>query len=202
MIIYFFAVDLQVGWATLNRAFSFKGNSLIKHVICELENICGRIILAVKYRWQEKSIRRILADSDGNLIFSYDSSIDSLLGGVLGGLKYVDERYVFVTGADMPLIKSITVSLIMNRLFRGGVDAVVSKWSNGYLEPLHSGFSAFSLRRVLEGLDGGSISFRRVIGMLGSVLYVSCEKLVEMAGCNIFFNVNSPSNLQILNVFS
>jgi len=167
-----------------------------------LENICGRIILAVKYRWQEKSIRRILADSDGNLIFSYDSSIDSLLGGVLGGLKYVDERYVFVTGADMPLIKSITVSLIMNRLFRGGVDAVVSKWSNGYLEPLHSGFSTFSLRRVLEGLDGGSISFRRVIGMLGSVLYVSCEKLVEMAGYNIFFNVNSPSNLQILNVFS
>jgi len=60
-----------------------------------LENICGRIILAVKYRWQEKSIRRILADSDGNLIFSYDSSIDGLLGGVLGGLKYVDERYVF-----------------------------------------------------------------------------------------------------------
>jgi len=38
--------------------------------------------------------------------------------------------------------------------------------------------------------------------MLGSVLYVSCEKLVEMAGCNIFFNVNSPSDLQILIVFS
>jgi len=102
----------------------------------------------------------------------------------------------------MPLIKSITVSLIMNRLLRGGVDAVVSKWSNGCLEPLHSGFSAFSLRRVLEGLVVEASRFRRVIGMLGSVLYVSCEKLVEMAGCNIFFNVNSPSDLQILIVFS
>jgi|Deesub1362B_J571_1020462.scaffolds.fasta_scaffold00110_25 molybdopterin-guanine dinucleotide biosynthesis protein A len=160
------------------------GKTLIQYVVERLSFLDElRIALRRDQRIKE----------DLRVPLSFDSGMMGPLEGMRSGLREMRSDYIFVTACDMPMIRRDAVEKLFS--LSRGYDAVIPKWSSGYLEPLHGIYRKDAMLIASEdALKNGERRISSAILRLSKVLYFPAEDLPK----ETFFNVNSEEDLRKL----
>ncbi|MGC8812640.1 MAG: molybdenum cofactor guanylyltransferase, partial [Candidatus Aenigmatarchaeota archaeon] len=90
-----------------------KDKPLVKHIFDNLEKIFSDVVIVVKNENERRKIEEIIRNCkiavDKNKIFSP-------IAGILEGLKFLKNDFVFVVACDMPFIKEKTVKELLLRI--------------------------------------------------------------------------------------
>ena len=117
------------------------------------------------------------------------------LAGIEAGLAAAARPLVFVAAGDLPFLPEALVGDILERLERGGADAVVPR-HRGVDHPLCAAYGRPLLPRVRAALDDGVRSVRVFLRGLDRVEYVEGD-LRRFGDPDLFLmNVNTPEDLE------
>jgi molybdopterin-guanine dinucleotide biosynthesis protein A len=114
------------------------GEPLIAVIIKRLEKAVDNIIISVRDRAQGKLLDSRLSGLVKNTYrFAYDAYKETgPLAGILSGLNVCEDEYCFVAACDMPFINEKVVKMLFKKSEH--YDAVIPRWDDGFLEPLHA----------------------------------------------------------------
>lgn len=117
------------------------------------------------------------------------------LGGIHAGLKSCNGDLIFITACDMPCIHPEVVSRLFNSI--DGYDAVIPKWNEKMIEPLHAVYRKQALNDYLK--EQKSLSLRALINEIYA-LFVDTESFRDVdPALETFMNINSLEELEYLN---
>ena len=127
------------------------------------------------------STTRVLSD--------YHTEVGPMMG-IYSGLKQTSYDYVLVLPCDAPFINIELLRYLLS--IAEGNDAVIPRWDNGFVEPLHSVYrSDSSLEAIEEALENGEKSVLDLIKRLKRIRYVSVDDLREFdPDLSTFKNIN------------
>jgi molybdopterin-guanine dinucleotide biosynthesis protein A len=173
----------------------FGDGVLIENTLKILDAVSDEVIISLRDKSQVEYFapyiqgRKIVTDTIINA---------GPLVGILDGFMEATGDYIFVVACDMPFIDSG----IINRLFEIAVghDAVIPISPRGKKEPLHSVYCRKSLIPLISGSikQGDRFVMAPVLG-LDDVVYVEMNELEQNGGRDIFANINSPEDMEMLN---
>ncbi len=115
--------------------------------------------------------------------------------GIQGALLHARHPRVFVVGSDMPNVDPRLPAILARH---EGVDAVVPRWANGWVEPLCAIYSRTALPVIVDQLAEGRYKLSHLHEALGSVAYVEVEPLMDAGALDpdCFMNINSREELE------
>jgi molybdopterin-guanine dinucleotide biosynthesis protein A len=115
--------------------------------------------------------------------------------GIYSGMKVLSSSHVVVLPCDSPLINIELMQYLIKKTIN--YDALIPKWPNGFIEPLHSIYKVAScLEAIKLTLEQGEKSLKKMINRLKKVKYVSTDELkVFDRDLRTFYNINSQDDL-------
>lgn len=177
-----------------NKALVTLGDKpLLQHTIDKVFDLTHEVIVVIpkndelkKYSSFLPSRVNILKDAKGEL---------GPLEGMLIGMRSLHVEYTLVLPCDSPFIKLEILYYLLQ--MAQGEDAIVPKWPNGYIEPLHAVY------KVKSAILATEIAIRRketsvfdMVRLLDKVVYVNTDKLSKLdSELLTFFNVNTKKDL-------
>ncbi|MEM2466600.1 MAG: molybdenum cofactor guanylyltransferase [Candidatus Bathyarchaeia archaeon] len=170
------------------------GKPLIMHVLCVLDNIAEEKIVVVSSKEQAEKMEEVLGP---NVKIAVDQNgLQSPLVGALTGFKEARGEYALLLPCDTPLVSREILALILELCV--GKNAVIPRWPNGYIEPLHA---AYRVQPALEAsettLKEGKLNLRSMVERLRNIRYISTLVFQQFdPQLKMFFNVNTPLDLK------
>lgn len=169
---------------------------LILHAIDNLSNVADEIIIAARDEEQGKQIR---ARIPPEIIVVYDS-LEGFgpLAGILSGLERASSPYSLVIGCDMPFVNERVVALLFEVAERGMYNAVVPRWENGMLEPLHAVYKREPMVAAIRAaVKQGDKMIGNVLAHLDKVRFIEVHTLRAIdLDLRTFRNINTPEELE------
>lgn len=171
--------SIRFGDADTNKAVAtLKSRTLLGRVVDRLTPVTDRPpVVAVHTSVQRATYGQLLADRE--VAFASDSpAFEGPIAGLFGGLDAIETPWVFCCGCDMPLLSSIAVDWLVERLadFRtapaSDPDVLAVRHPDGTIDPLHALYrtaAVDSARDQLSETDG----LRALIDQLESVVTLS-----------------------------
>ena len=175
---------------------TLNNKSLILHVIDNLSGVADEIIVAARDEQQGEQIRDKMPDK---ILFVFDSLRGfGPLAGVLAGLERASFPYSLVIGCDMPFVNESVVEFLFEVAERGNYDAVVPRWENGMLEPLHAVYKKEPTLRAIEGaIKQDDKRIFTVLAQLKDVNFLPVNRLKGIdPSLNTFTNINTAEDLK------
>jgi molybdopterin-guanine dinucleotide biosynthesis protein A len=127
----------------------------------------------------------------------YEVVVDELMVGPIGGIyTALSLGDAFIVAGDMPLLVPEFVDFIIERFEEAKKPSCVPRWSNGYLEPLHTAYSSSFRDFLEERIEAGNYAINQAIRE-NDACYIEIEKLPE-GWRESFFNVNTREDLRRL----
>jgi molybdopterin-guanine dinucleotide biosynthesis protein A len=116
--------------------------------------------------------------------------------GALTGFEAAHWKYALLVPFDMPFISGEVVSLLFELCM--GKAAVIPRWPNGQIEPLHAVYQTkVALDAAKIAVGEGELNMRAMIGKMRGVRYVSTLVIQQLdPDLRTFFNVNTPLDLR------
>jgi len=164
------------------------GKSLIERVIERLEPITNQFLIVTSREQSE---------------FPTSNEIEVLtdiypergpLGGIYTGLLASRSSRSIAVACDMPFLNNELLSYMIDLL--QDFDAVVPRWQNGMLEPLHAVYAKSCLDTMKTRLENERLGIHRFLNEI-NVRYIEEEECrqfdLELLS---FFNINRPSDLK------
>ncbi|MEM3565747.1 MAG: molybdenum cofactor guanylyltransferase [Candidatus Bathyarchaeia archaeon] len=170
------------------------GKPLIMHVLDALDNIVEEKIVVVSSTEQAKKMAKTLTPDVKVAVDQCE--LQSPLIGALTGFKEARGEYALLLPCDTPLVSREILALILELCM--GKNAVIPRWPNGYIEPLHA---AYRVKPALEAaetiLKEGKWDLRSMVARLRNIRYVSTLIFQQFdPQLKMFFNVNTPLDLK------
>jgi len=168
---------------------------LIQHAIDNVSGLADEIIIAARDEQQGEQIRAIVSDKI-NLAFDSLNGFGPL-AGFLSGLEQASFAYSLVIGCDMPFVNKSVVKLLFE-IASTGYDAVVPRWENGMLEPLHAVYRRESmLAAIRDTVKRGDGKIYHAISQLKDVCFLPVNRIREIdPELKTFRNINTPFELK------
>ena len=169
------------------------GKPLIRRVVDAVAGLVDEVVVVTN---SEERIARYAEVMGGGVRFVVDvCEARSPLIGALSGFGAARGEYSLLLPFDTPFVSGAVVSLLFELC--EGRAAVIPRWPNGYIEPLHA---VYQTRLALEAAEGavaeGRLQVRALIERLRGVRYVSTMVVQQLdPGLLTFFNVNTPADL-------
>lgn len=168
---------------------------LISHVIERIKNLVDEIVICVKSSNQQSHYAPVIPEGS-RIIVDLEGFPECPLTGAMTGLSNSRGEYSIILPCDTPFISRRVVDLMFE--IAVGVDAVVPRWPDGRIEPLHA---VYKTRRALdsarEALSRGELRMESMIHRLRMVRYLSTIVIKEIDPKLLtFFNVNTPLDLR------
>jgi len=167
----------------------------IGYVMDNVSEVVDEVVVVARDVAQGKKIRSAL----GNINLAYDSIIGyGPVAGILAGLRSTRAEYAIALACDMPLVNPDVVNLLFS--LARGYDAVVPKWPDGNLEPLHAVYNRSRMAKACEeAIQLGERIILAPLRALPRIRYVSTEELKEIdPELRTFTNVNTPDDLEAI----
>lgn len=120
----------------------------------------------------------------------------SPLIGALAGFENASGDYSLLLPCDTPFVSRELLMLLFDLCV--GVDAVIPRWPNDHIEPLHAAYRTKSaLYATKLTLSDSRMDMRSMISLLKTVRYVSTSAFKQIdPHLNTFFNVNTRLDLR------
>lgn len=167
---------------------------LIQHAIDKISAVADEIIVAARDKKQGEQIENKISNK---IILVFDSWKDfGPLAGFLSGLGRASFSYSFVIGCDMPFVNESVVEFLFKIAFTG-YDAVVPRWENGMLEPLHAVYRREPmLAAIKEAAKKGERKIFTVLSQLQKVYFLPINEIREIdPSLKTFVNINTAEEL-------
>ncbi len=171
---------------------------IIQHAIDNLSSVADEIIVAIRDKQQGERIREKIPNE---IVLVFDTLNGfGPLAGVLSGLERASFPYSFVVGCDMPFINRKVVEFLFEVAERDNYDAVVPRWENGMVEPLHAVYKREpTLAAVKDSIRKGDARVFNLLSQLKGVKFLSMSKIREIdTTLKTFRNINTPDELEKL----
>ncbi|MBS7606801.1 molybdenum cofactor guanylyltransferase [Candidatus Bathyarchaeota archaeon] len=168
---------------------------LILHVIERVRDLVDEVIVSVKSNAQLSLYRPLMSNCD-KIVVDMEGFPACPLTGALTGLANSGGEYSILLPCDTPFISRSVIDLLFE--IAVGVDAVIPRWPNGYIEPLQAVYKTSSaLKSARESLERGEIRMQSMISRLRRVRYLSTLVIGEIDQKMLtFFNINTPIDLK------
>ena len=164
------------------------GKSLIERVIERLEPITNQLLIVTSREQPE---------------FPTSNEIEVLtdiypekgpLGGIYTGLLASQSLRSIAVACDMPFLNNELLSHMID--IAQDFDAVVPRWQNGMLEPLHAVYAKSCLDTMKTRLENKRLGIHRLLNEI-KVRYIEEEECRQFDPELLsFFNINRPSDLK------
>ena len=168
------------------------GKPLIRHVVDAVGSLVDEVVVVTNSR--ERAVK--YSEVIGGVRFVVDvCEARSPLIGALSGFGAARGEYSLLLPFDTPFVSGAVVSLLFELC--EGRAAVIPRWPNGYIEPLHAVYRTGLALEAAEGaVAEGRLQVRALIERLRGVRYVSTMVVQQLdPGLLTFFNVNTPADL-------
>jgi len=167
---------------------------LVKHVIDAVNTVVDEIVIVTN---SQERITKYAKAGMTDIRFVVDvCDLKSPLIGALTGFGCAHGKYSLLLPFDMPFVSREVISMLFE-LCRNKA-AVIPRWPNGYIEPLHA---VYQTKRALKAAKStvaeGKLTVRAMIKKLRGVQYVSTLVIQQLdPDLNTFFNINTPTDLK------
>jgi molybdopterin-guanine dinucleotide biosynthesis protein A len=169
---------------------------LIQHAIDNVSSVADEIIVAARDTQQGEQIRKRIPNK---VVLVFDSLKGfGPLAGVLTGLERASSLYLLVVGCDMPFLDRSVVEFLFEVAEQGNYDAVVPRWENGMVEPLHAVYKREPmLAAVKDTIKKGNGKMFNVLSQLENVHFVAMERIKKLDHeLKTVRNINTPYDLE------
>jgi molybdopterin-guanine dinucleotide biosynthesis protein A len=171
---------------------------LILHVLDRVRGLVDEVIVCLKNNSQLNHYLQILPSERERIKMIIDSGDlpQCPLTGAFTGLINAGGEYSALLPCDTPFISEQLIDLMFN--IAVGVDAVIPRWPNDYIEPLQAVYrTEAALEAARETLKKGDFRMRSMISLLKRVRYISTLVVEEIdPKMYTFFNINTPVDLR------
>lgn len=172
---------------------SLADKPLIKHVIDVIDPLVDEVVVVTNSRERIVKYSRVVA-SDVQFVIDVCKARSPLIGA-LTGFGCANGRYSLLVPFDTPFVSREIVSLLFK--LGQGKAAVIPRWPNGYIEPLHAVYQTkLALEAAESAVAEGRLQVRALIEKLRGVRYVSTMIIQQLdQELLTFFNINTPEDL-------
>lgn len=167
---------------------------LIKHVVDAVSSVVDEIIVVTSSQERIARYAKVVA---ADVRFAVDMcELNSPLIGALTGFGYANGEYALLLPFDTPFVSREVVSLLFELCLNKA--AVVPRWPNGHIEPLHAVYQTkLALVAAESAVAEGKLNVRAMIEKLRGVRYVSTLVIQQLdPEFRTFFNINTPIDLK------
>ncbi len=173
------------------------GKPMIIHLLETLTNFADEIVIVLRDNDQEDAYKKLLVDLNlaYNIKFKICKDIikgKGPLGGIYTGFQYLISNQALILPCDSPFVSEFFVKRILELSEDTEYDAVVPKWPDGRLEPLHSIYKKNSKQIILKLIKEGTLDVKSLINEL-NVKFVDIESL-DPTGRSLF-NINQDNDI-------
>jgi molybdopterin-guanine dinucleotide biosynthesis protein A len=172
------------------------GKPMVFHTIDRCKDVVDEILIVVNSKEQADAINQ-LADHRTQFRIVVDTKEDfiSPLLGARTAFVNSSSKVTLLIPCDSPLMKTSVLELLFSAI--GDSDAVVPRYPDGHIEPLHATYKTDVSRVVAEGvLSSGKRSMRDLITKLRT-LYLSTDIIKRLdPDLESFMNVNTTEDLR------
>lgn len=181
-----------------NKAFMpLMGKPLLLHVIDKILELVYEIKVVISKNGDLKNYSAILPSTVGLLRDCMEGV--GPLAGMLTGLQCMRAEYALILPCDSPFIKKKVLKYLIS--LAQEVDAVIPRWPNGYLEPLHAVYKVSStIQATKNALGQEKLFIADMIKQLDNVIYVDIGKIKKLdPELTTFFNINCKEDFMTAN---
>lgn len=168
--------------------FRYDGKTFIEHLISSLGSVVDEIILVTRDQAQCTRFSGI----PGISITSDIRKGIGPIGGIHAGVQQAKGAFLFVVACDMPCVSALVIEHLFSRI--DAHDAVIPRWDDEMIEPLHAVYRRDVLLEYLSGHH--SRSLREMIRQL-DVKFVDIADLRALdPELRTFTNINNIEDLK------
>ena len=170
------------------------GKPLIGHVVDAVRRIVDETIVVTSSVDRVKKYEKLVPDCVKFVVDTRESK--GPLIGALTGFGVASGVYALVVPFDTPFVSREIVSLLFELCV--GRSAVIPRWPNGQIEPLHAVYQVKAATAAAEAaVAEGRLDMRGMIERLRGVRFVSTLAIQEFdPELKSFFNINTPLDLK------
>ena len=170
------------------------GKPLIGHVVDAVRGIVDETIVVTSTVERMAKYEVLVPDCVKFIVDKQESK--GPLSGALTGFGVASGKYALVLPFDTPFVSREIVSLLFELCV--GRSAVIPRWPNGQIEPLHAVYQvAPALAAAEAAVAEGRLDMRGMIERLRGVRFVSTLAIQEFGPeLKSFFNINTPLDLK------
>ena len=179
-----------------------QGKPMALHVLEAVENVVDEVVLVLRDEKQIEAYKKLLKsfeidfNADSKLSLDLRICTDIIkdqgpLVGILTGLSNIKSNEALVLPCDSPFVSKSFVLKIFSFYDEdkgeNKFDAVVPRWSDGRIEPLHSIYKKDNKEKIEKILKGNSRDVKSLIGMI-NVKFIDINSLDKTG--RSFQNIN------------
>jgi molybdenum cofactor guanylyltransferase len=172
-----------------------RGKPLLKRVIDIIDAIVDEVIVVTDTEERAEKYRKLL-DPDVKVVVEVEEPKGPLIGA-LTGFGLAQGKHCLLLPFDMPFVSLDVIELFFELC--PGKTAVVPRWPDQEIEPLHAVYhTASALKATQIAVGEGACDLNSIVEHLGGVRYVSTLVLQEFdPELKTFFTVNTPVDLKM-----
>jgi len=170
------------------------GRPLIFHVLDRVSRLVDESLVVVSLESQKDAFTPFVKPKARIVIDRYN--VQSPIVGALTGFENASGEYSLLLPCDTPFVSREIASLLFDLCVNRS--AVVPRWPNRYVEPLHAVYHTKSALNASEtAYEEKKLDLRSIIANLRGVRYISTLVLQQIdPKLTTFFNVNTPEDLK------
>jgi len=170
------------------------GKPLLRHAVDAVRPLVDEVVVVTSSQERAATYAKLVP---ADVRFAVDvGESSSPLMGALTGFSVANGEYALLVGFDMPFVSGDVVSLFFDLCV--GKAAVIPRWPNGQIEPLHSVYQTrMALDAAKSAVDEKQLTVRAMVEKLRGVRYVSTLVVQQLdPDFKTFFSVNAPVDLK------
>ena len=170
------------------------GKPLILHVLDRVSKIVDESLVVVSSESQRNAFSPLVSSETKVIIDKYN--VRSPIVGALTGFENAVGEYSLLLPCDAPFVSKESASLLFDLCVNRS--AVIPRWPNRYIEPLHAVYHTRSALNASEtAYSEKKLDLRSMIANLRGVRYISTLVLQQIdPKLMSLFNVNTPEDLK------
>jgi molybdopterin-guanine dinucleotide biosynthesis protein A len=170
------------------------GKPLIGHVVDAVRSIADETIVVTSSAERVTKYKQLVPKCVKFVVDTQESK--GPLIGALTGFTFASGKYALVVPFDTPFISREIVSLLFELCV--GRSAVIPRWPNGQIEPLHAVYQVKAAMVAAEAaVAEGRLDMRGMIERMRGVRFLSTLVITEIdPELKSFFNINTRLDLK------
>ncbi len=178
-----------------NKALmNFRGKPLLNHVLDKVLVLDYETIVVISKNDSQNKYYEVIPSKVP--VVKDEKEDKGPLLGIFTGLKHISSEYALVLPCDTPFINQEVIEYLFS--IARGYDAVIPRWPNGYIEPLHAVYKVSSTIKAAENaIEQGKLFINDMIKQLNNVFFINTRTIRKFdQGLITFVNINSEEDFK------
>lgn len=174
--------------------FEYDGETFLERLLSTLKDAVDEIIIVARDDLHCRRFEEICAGFEAKIVPDIRKGLGPV-GGLHAGVQSAGGEIIFAVACDMPFVNGDVIRYLFS--LSGNCDAVIPRWEEGFIEPLHAVYKHDALERYMHSHK--SLSLRDMIDSINSC-FVNVNDLRQFdADLKTFTNINNLNDLEKLN---